>query len=76
MAINRIALTWIAFASLPAIGNAHPGHGSNHGGDIFLHYATSPIHIVPILVAAFLLAGTAKLFRSARQLSAARRTAG
>ena len=76
MVINRIALTWIAFASLTAICNAHPGHGSSHGGDSFLHYATSPIHILPVLVVALLLTGTAKLLRKGRQLSAARRTVG
>jgi len=69
MVVNRIALTWIAFASLSAIGSAHPGHGSNQGGDSFLHYATSPLHVLPVLIAAILFAGIARLVHKGRQVT-------
>ena len=70
MVVNRIALTWFAFVSLSAIGSAHPGHGSHHDGNSFLHYATSPLHVLPVLVAAILFAGFAKLIHHGRQVSA------
>jgi len=71
MVVNRIALTWIAFVSLSAMGSAHPGHGSHQDGNSFLHYATTPLHVLPVLVAAILFAGIAKLIHRGRQVSEA-----
>lgn len=56
MFTSRIVLTLIALASLPAIGVAHPGHGdSQGGGNSLLHYVTSPLHVLPVLLAAICL---------------------
>ena len=59
MVVNRVVLTTIAFVSLTTIGSAHPGHGSNTSGDSFVHYATSSVHVLPVLFAAIVLAGIA-----------------
>jgi len=48
--------TLIAFLSLTAIGSAHPGHGGHFEGNSVLHYATSPMHWIPFLMAATLVA--------------------
>lgn len=69
MVVLRIALTWIAFASLSASGSAHPGHSSHQDGNSFLHYATSPLHVLPVVVAAILFAGMARMVHSRRQIS-------
>lgn len=71
MSACRIALTLIAFASLPAIASAHPGHGNQPDGKSFLHFVTSPLHLLPVLVAAILFAGTAFLIRKSSRLKTA-----
>ncbi len=71
MSICRIALTLIAFASLPVIGSAHSGHGNHRDGNSMLHYVTSPLHLLPVLVAAILFAGTAFLIRKRSRLKTA-----
>lgn len=63
MFTSRIVLTLIALASLPALGVAHPGHGDSRDGNSFLHYVTSPLHLLPVLVAAIFLAGLLLLVR-------------
>ena len=75
MSICRLALPLIAFASLPAIGLAHDGHGNQHDGNSLLHFLTSPLHVVPVLAAAILFAGMAFIFRkrSHRKTAQARR---
>ena len=72
MVVHRIVLTWIAFVSLTTIGSAHPGHGSKTSGDSFIHYATSPVHVLPVLFAAILLAGVARIVCRCRQMPAAK----
>jgi len=67
----RIALTLIAFASLPAIGSAHPGHGNHRDANGLLHYVTSPLHVLPVLVAAIVFAGIAFLIRKSSRLNTA-----
>ncbi len=44
--------------TLPSAALAHPGHGSDGGGNGLLHYLTEPAHVVPavLLVAAVLIA--------------------
>ena len=66
MFTSRIVLTLIALASLPVIGVAHPGHGDSGDGNSLLHYVTSPLHVLPVLVAAILLAGFSLLVRRVR----------
>ncbi len=66
MFISRIVLTLIALASLPVIGVAHPGHGNSGDGNSLLHYVTSPLHVLPVLVAAILLTGFLLLARRVR----------
>ena len=72
MVVHRIVLTWIAFVSLTTIGTAHPGHGSNSSGDSFIHYATSPVHFLPVVFAAILLAGIGRVVCRCRQTPAAK----
>ena len=75
MFASRILLTLIALTLLTAIGAAHSGHGDSQDGNSLLHYVTSPMHLLPVLVAAILLAGLtmlvrrSKLVRRSNQLS-------
>ena len=66
MFTNRIVLTLIALASLPAFAVAHPGHGNSRDGNSLLHYVTSPLHVIPVLVAAILLTGLSLFARRVR----------
>ena len=69
MFASRILLTLIALTSLTAIGAAHSGHGDSQDGNSLLHYLTSPIHLLPVLVAAILLASLSLLVRRSKRLS-------
>lgn len=42
-------LVFILFSLNSAVLMAHPGHG-NHSGHSLLHYLTSPMHILPIML--------------------------
>jgi hypothetical protein len=53
MSTVRCIVTTIAVASLPGVAVAHPGHGKTNDGTSFLHYATSPLHWLPVLGATF-----------------------
>ena len=70
MFTSRIVLTLLALASLPVIGVAHPGHGNSGDGNSLLHYVTSPLHVLPVLVAAILLTGFSLLVRRVRLTAA------
>ena len=72
MFASRIVLTLIALTSLPTIGAAHSGHGDSQDGNSLLHYVTSPIHLLPVLIAAIFFAGFAMIVRRSRRLSAVR----
>lgn len=72
MFASRIVLTLIALASLNAIGEAHSGHGDSKDGNSVLHYVTSPMHLLPVLIAAILIAGALMFVRRSRRLSAFR----
>ena len=72
MFASRIVLTLIALTSLTAIGVAHPGHGDSQDGNSLLHYVTSPIHLLPVLIAGIFFAGFAMIVRRSRRLSAVR----
>ncbi len=69
MFASRIVLTLIGLASLPAIGVAHAGHGDSQDGNSLMHYVTSPLHLLPVLVAAILLAGLSLLVPRSKRLS-------
>ncbi len=64
MSMSRFAMPLLFFASLPGVAAAHPGHGNHRDGNSFLHYATSPIHLLPLLAAAVVVACLAFCFRS------------
>ena len=72
MFASRIVLTLIALTSLPKFGVAHYGHGDSQDGNSLLHYVTSPIHLLPVLIAGIFLAGFAMIVRRSRRLSAVR----
>jgi len=56
MSINRFVAISLAMAiTCPGIASAHPGHGQTGDGNSLLHYATSPLHILPVFGAAILI---------------------
>ena len=72
MFASRIVLTLVALASLTAIGVAHSGHGDSQDGNSLLHYVTSPMHLLPVLIAAIFIVGVSMFVRRSRRLTAVR----
>lgn len=53
MLFSRIMIALIAVVACPCVLNAHPGHGTDNGNSI-RHFATSPLHMLPVFGVAVL----------------------
>ncbi len=63
MSMSRVAMPLFFFATLTGVATAHPGHGNHRDGNSLFHYATSPIHLLPLLAVAVVVACLAFCFR-------------
>ena len=61
MTFTRFALFVLAFALSPKWSLAHPGHGTPESDASVIHYVSSPMHLLPILLVA-LIVGAMSLY--------------
>ncbi|HXK25398.1 MAG TPA: hypothetical protein VMS55_22190 [Myxococcota bacterium] len=45
----RVALTLLSLLGMPALAQAHPGHGIDPSGASLAHYFGEPEHALPLL---------------------------
>jgi len=45
----RVALTFFSLLGMPALAQAHPGHGIDPSGTSLAHYFGEPEHALPLL---------------------------
>jgi len=53
---TRVALILFSLLGVPALAQAHPGHGLDPSGASLAHYFGEPEHALPLLGVAFLAA--------------------
>jgi hypothetical protein len=51
--MKKISVLLSAFAAIPFVGQAHAGHG-HFQNDPVLHFFSSPLHLVPVVLLAVL----------------------
>jgi len=70
MSLQRFSLSICAFAMLSRVVHAHAGHGDPSDSTGIVHYLTSPMHALPLLVAAVVATAIAFVVMRNRRLSA------